>query len=196
MPWGLKIIAKVCVPCMTRTRTWKLVILAYSGPQLVRLLPEHQKTRKSENNKPFTFPFIYCIDFLPFYTPWNQVMETAGFPVSEVHFRHSFTVQPPLRSLKILGCDHPSFLLHFELAKLLIFCEERKNPFLLNDYLRQDDFFPPPQFFKVNFSFKLFWKLFFKILSHALPLKCPAYCSVCFRSTIAPRLFWTGYTCQ
>lgn len=62
----------------------------YSGPQLFRLLPEHQKKGKSENNKPFIFPFMYHSHFLPSYTPGNQAMETTALPVSEIHFRHSF----------------------------------------------------------------------------------------------------------
>lgn len=96
----------------------------YLGPRLVRLLPEHRKKRQSENNKPFIFSLMYLSDFLPSYTPGNQVIETAGFPVSKVHLRHSFTVQSPLRSLIILT---QVFCYSFEFPKLAIFWEERKK---------------------------------------------------------------------
>lgn len=112
----------------------------YSGHPLVRLLPENQKNRKPENNKPFIFSLMYFSDFLPSYIPGNQVLETAVFPVPQVHFRHSFTVQSPLRSLIIL-CNHPSFFLQLWICQGGDFLRRKEKNFFIEWLFKTRQFF-------------------------------------------------------
>lgn len=91
---------------------------------------------------------MYCNDFLPSCTSGNQVMETAAFPVVEIHFRHSFYFAIPKISYNTVRSPK-CFVTALNLPSWWFSKKKEEVPTLLNDYLRW--LFFPPSFSKLSF---------------------------------------------